>query len=458
MWILSTSAADIVDRLLEAVYWKRYAALTKAQQAALYHWMVLEGGVMDDEYREHMRKRLFGVQLIQPASIVQALKHWHTIAEVPYPFDLHTSQYKNDQQRISKIARLHRKGGLIWPYIADGCTSFREWAKSPDNHGDGWHRMLLAVRQNRPIEFIFIRPVDGPVRESDDEPEAFVRDFVNRDLAVNFLIHKSGESNVWATDPFRSDYIVYSEDKHVSAEPASANTRTFEGYLRKGDHDWQAYPKGSDRTRPIGTYPTDQQAAFAVYKFNRTHRVLEADEDSPEVNLPGYSDQLAREAEACERADRYCIYEHAENFLDWLGEGYINSVWYLESSARYVVVGEDLDDAEAERRRQLEVVTGSLNGYRTAAALQKREIQFASREPTGGEGLAAVRYHGGEGACAPAPALSAVIVKVCHHTPAITSPASSASSASSCAPSGWRSSRSAGTAGITSPTRRSSIT
>lgn len=117
-----------------------------------------------------------------------------------------------------------------------------------------------------------------------DNPDAFVRDFVDKDLGVTFLIHKSGENSVYASKPFRDDYIVYSDDKEpVYCDMNSARrdcpgkddttkcpghpTRSFEGYLRQQGGGWTPYRK-EGRQLP-GHFESPEQAAYVIYRSNR---------------------------------------------------------------------------------------------------------------------------------------------------------------------------------------------
>lgn len=124
--------------------------------------------------------------------------------------------------------------------------------------------------------------------ESVDDPEAFVRNFVDKNLGTTFLIHRSGDNSVYADKPFRHDYIVYSND-----DP-NETTRTFEGYLRKQGEQWLAYTKEAGypdeaydadgnyiepEDRPvhpdepnvaaIGQFDTPEAGAYELYRLNR---------------------------------------------------------------------------------------------------------------------------------------------------------------------------------------------
>jgi hypothetical protein len=115
------------------------------------------------------------------------------------------------------------------------------------------------------------------VHESLDDPESFVRNFVDKDLGVTFLIHKSGDDSVYAQPPFRDDWIIYSDDKEMpddynQDDPEwERGTRTFEGYLRQRNDQWIAYSKKTP-AKPLGAFPTTGEAAYAVYKFNRKQK------------------------------------------------------------------------------------------------------------------------------------------------------------------------------------------
>lgn len=114
-----------------------------------------------------------------------------------------------------------------------------------------------------------------------DDPEAFVRDFVDKDRAVTFHISKSGDDSVYGAEPFRFDWLVYSNDKeptfctpsHAQRDCVQAGTceghttRTFEGYLRERGKEWEAFDKHG-RTVP-GSYNQQEHAAFAIHRANK---------------------------------------------------------------------------------------------------------------------------------------------------------------------------------------------
>lgn len=153
-----------------------------------------------------------------------------------------------------------------------------------------------------------------------DNPEAFVRQFVDKDLGVTFHIHQSGSDGaVYASPPFRHDYIVYSDDKELhycSMNSARRDcpgkddttkclghpTRTFIGYLRQEGPDWLAFDK-SGRSVP-GEFDRQETAAYAIYRANQqrviskhkaqgkrrvesiVNKLLEADMPSEADNMP----------------------------------------------------------------------------------------------------------------------------------------------------------------------------
>jgi hypothetical protein len=102
---------------------------------------------------------------------------------------------------------------------------------------------------------------------------------------------KSGaDGRVYANDPFRDAYLVYSNDKDSPATPHPAYpewnskmTRTFEGYLYPTiDGTWQAvinskkvvaaYKKGRPIERQVSDeFANKELAAYALYRHNR-HR------------------------------------------------------------------------------------------------------------------------------------------------------------------------------------------
>ena len=145
----------------------------------------------------------------------------------------------------------------------------------------------LNLQRTKEILNMGVSPFMADVNESEDpdDPKQFVKDFVDKDLGVTFLIHKSGERSVYAADPFHNDYLVYSDNK-------DGQTREFEGYLRRiiggsDNNKWEAYPKErpSYRAKSVGRFDTEQAGAYAIYRANR-HKQENLDVDSPESLMP----------------------------------------------------------------------------------------------------------------------------------------------------------------------------
>jgi len=139
--------------------------------------------------------------------------------------------------------------------------------------------------------FRWVPKPDLLIEATDDiDPESYVKNFVNKDLGVTFLIHRSGEKGVYGAEPYDHGWLAYSNDK---VEPEDYNqddpawepqaTRTFEGYLQRNDDGtWCAILNGKAITQTYGRrnrrqitpklsdpYPTPEQAAYALYIANR---------------------------------------------------------------------------------------------------------------------------------------------------------------------------------------------
>lgn len=130
-------------------------------------------------------------------------------------------------------------------------------------------------------------PTPDVVMEADDlDPEAYFKRFVDKNLGATFLIHQSGEHSVYADEPFRFDWIVYSDDQEMpedwnqdDPEWKPGSTRSLEGYLKPTEGKWQAFPAPEcKRTRSLKRrlatalpemYTTQEQAAYALYLHNR---------------------------------------------------------------------------------------------------------------------------------------------------------------------------------------------
>lgn len=119
-----------------------------------------------------------------------------------------------------------------------------------------------------------------------DDPEKFVQHFVDKNLGVTFHICKSGDQNVYGSDPFRHDWLVYSDDKEMPADWNQDDgewegTRTWEGYLRQNGQRWIAFPRaGKKKVRPIGEFDTQNEAAYAIYRH--LHPKMESVDIPPE--------------------------------------------------------------------------------------------------------------------------------------------------------------------------------
>jgi hypothetical protein len=131
--------------------WKKYNSLTHAQKKALYEYMVTSGGVGPEEYNDHVKKYEYKIVIIDAKKIAPILDKggWDWMSGIN----------PDDEKRINAIDRLIKKTNQKWPYIVSGATSFKQWAENEYYHGDGFHRMLLSVRKNEPIEFLFLKEV-----------------------------------------------------------------------------------------------------------------------------------------------------------------------------------------------------------------------------------------------------------------------------------------------------------
>lgn len=130
--------------------WMGYDKLSVSQKEALYEYMVTSGGVSDREYNNHVKMRLYKVVLINPNQVIDVFNEWGWTGHIKCKYD-------DDTRRINKIKTLHKKYKTVWPYIVGDGKTFKDWARDKMNHGDGYHRLCLALREHRPIEFLFIK-------------------------------------------------------------------------------------------------------------------------------------------------------------------------------------------------------------------------------------------------------------------------------------------------------------
>ena len=185
-----------------------------------------------------------------------------------------------------------------------------------------------------------------------DNPESFVQQFVDKDLGVTFLIHQSGsDGKVYASGPFRHDYIVYSDDKELDYcndqrarrdcvdahgdKCPGHSTRSFEGYLRKQGDQWLAFRKQGKghQSRPLGVFDRQEQAAYTIYRYNREHGImdsvdivnnlLEGDDIPPEdylKKLPPRFDAEDMLRRIRREASSFCMDSEADkrSFLKWI--------------------------------------------------------------------------------------------------------------------------------------------
>jgi hypothetical protein len=127
--------------------WRNYTQLSREQQAALYEYMVTSGDVDPSEYNSYIQTFVFKTMMVSPDKLKRVFDKdgWDWLKGLS----------SNDEARIQKIDREINQTKQKWPYIVNAATSFSQWAENEYHHGDGFHRMLLAVRKNEPIEFLF---------------------------------------------------------------------------------------------------------------------------------------------------------------------------------------------------------------------------------------------------------------------------------------------------------------
>jgi hypothetical protein len=137
--------------LREESGWKKYISLTSAQKKALYEYMVTSGGVEPEEYNDYVKTFLYRIQVVSPQQIAAVFEKdgW----------DWTQGLRQNDEDRIKKIDLEIQKTKEKWPYIVNSATSFQQWKTNEIYHGDGFHRTILALRKNEPIEFLFLKRV-----------------------------------------------------------------------------------------------------------------------------------------------------------------------------------------------------------------------------------------------------------------------------------------------------------
>ena len=128
--------------------WIEVENLTDAQRSALYEYMVTSGGVKKDEYENYVKNFKYAAVKFPVNKIIDIINKWGW-------------DWKNcdshDEKRINKIKRLQQKTNQYWPYVVGIGHSLKQWAKDEMNHGDGWHRMCVSLRQGKPIEFLFLK-------------------------------------------------------------------------------------------------------------------------------------------------------------------------------------------------------------------------------------------------------------------------------------------------------------
>ena len=150
-----STVESIVNTLLESgPAWVAYEALPGRAKAALWQYMVEDGGVLDDEYESHVRKFRYKLQSYDPKKVVAA---WDKMHQEDENFDFNAIPlHPHDEERVHVIQKLRDSGGEDWPYIVGIGQTFAQWASSTDNHGDGFHRAVASIRANRPVEFLFL--------------------------------------------------------------------------------------------------------------------------------------------------------------------------------------------------------------------------------------------------------------------------------------------------------------
>ena len=123
--------------------------MSKEQKDALYEYMVTSGGVEPTEFNAYMKRFVFKVIKVPAAKLKNVFDKdgWDWLQGLS----------ANDEERIKKIDAEIQRTNQTWPYIVNAATTFSQWAENEYYHGDGFHRMLLAIRKNRPIEFLFIK-------------------------------------------------------------------------------------------------------------------------------------------------------------------------------------------------------------------------------------------------------------------------------------------------------------
>lgn len=126
----------------------RYDDLSLECKHALERWMICDSDIED--YESHISKFVFRVETIPCEKIVEVLTRWG------WNWRPNKSIHRNTEDRVNRIKRYQKISSEIWPYIGGNGKSFGEWSESDMNHGDGWHRMIVAVRRKKPMNFIFL--------------------------------------------------------------------------------------------------------------------------------------------------------------------------------------------------------------------------------------------------------------------------------------------------------------
>ena len=129
--------------------------LTKAQQEALYAYLIDGGYVGEHEFVEVVTQYQYRIKTVSTIEGIKLLQRWHKDAAVDYTFNINKCYYSYDEKRVQHIAQLHKQGSLVWPYVVSRGVNFRQLVANDIHHGDGYHRLVLAIRQNRSLEFLF---------------------------------------------------------------------------------------------------------------------------------------------------------------------------------------------------------------------------------------------------------------------------------------------------------------
>lgn len=145
---------------LEDYKWLKFEELPKHYQEAIKHTLSIHNFDINGNptalYRDYA-SMLYRIERIPTYRVLSVFRRWGwatSLAELKSQLKKNP-HLKGEITRVKKILRLKR-----WPYIVtwSDADTFDEWAKSSENHGDGWHRAIAAgERGELYMDFVFMK-------------------------------------------------------------------------------------------------------------------------------------------------------------------------------------------------------------------------------------------------------------------------------------------------------------